>query len=154
MNRILQSFITISVLNITIAATGRIFKKNIILYSEISVLNLTYESENSRIKSMTKGRENSNKLEVEISKPLKSQGDVKSKINKETLNKKTEISSINIVLTCFVISCHLLIISLIVFLIFKSNKEAERRLRSMLKYKPQIKRTGLDPLYDALSWYK
>ena len=78
MNRILQSFITISVLNITIAATGRIFEKNIILYSEISVLNSTYESENSINKTMRKSCENSTELEAEISKALKSQGHMKS----------------------------------------------------------------------------
>ena len=135
-NHILQNFILISILNRTLTAPGRIFKEHIILYSEISVLNSTSETENSVNKTLAKGNENSTELEVEISKPLKSHGDMKYKINNKALNKKTEISSINIALTYLVISFHLFILLLIIFLIFKSNKEAERRIRIMLKYRP------------------
>jgi hypothetical protein len=85
---------------------------------------------------MATGRENSTNLEVKISEQLKSQGDIKYKITNETVKKKSEISSTKIVLTCLVISCHLFILFLIIFLILKSNKEAERRLRILWKYKP------------------
>lgn len=136
MNFILRHLILILILNKIRSAPGRIFKENIILYSEISVLNSTYESENSINKTMATGRENSTNLEVKISEQLKSQGDIKYKITNETVKKKSEISSTKIVLTCLVISCHLFILFLIIFLILKSNKEAERRLRILWKYKP------------------
>ena len=60
------------------------------------------------------------------------------------MGKNTIISKEDISLTIFAISMHLLILLVIFFLIVKSNKEAERRLRLMLKYKPS--RNWIEPL--------
>ena len=105
---------------------GKLIRKNIILFTEISVNNDTTLNLDKNV--------NGTKVE-EHSRDLRRQ---------EQTNMDTIILKENISLTIFAISMHLLILLVIFFLIVKSNKEAERRLRLMLKYKPS--RNWIEPL--------
>ena len=122
---------------------GRILKNDIILYKEISIDNT---NNTININKTNLCFQNETEVNIRVSKPDHQGGNKNLKNDQEESKKETELKSLkmNIALTSLVVFSHLFILFLVFFLIFKSNKEAERRLRIMLKYKPT--KNWIEPL--------
>ena len=125
MGRLLNYLLLITI--ICRFTSGELIRQNIILHAEISVNNNdTFNLEDND--NVTKADEYSRD----------------SRRHEPTnMDTNSNILKANISLTIIAISLHLLILLVIFFLIVKSNKEAERRLRLMLKYKPS--RNWIEP---------